>query len=64
VDRTKEELLPLALRSKEIQHAWNNRSGLDRSLVTWVFRISRYHWIHSYRPRCGLSAPRRLFIDR
>jgi hypothetical protein len=64
VDRTKEELLALALRSKEIQYAWNNRSGLDRALVTWAFRISCYDWIHSCRPRCGLGAPRRPFIDR
>jgi hypothetical protein len=54
----------LALGSKETKHAWVNRRSSDCSLVTRVFCISRYHWIHSHPPRRGYSAPRVPFVAR
>ena len=54
----------LALGDKEFQTCLGQSQRFDRSLVTRVFRLSRYHWIHSHRSRRGFSAPRLPFLER
>jgi hypothetical protein len=44
-------------------HAWDTRCSSNRSLVAWIFRVSRYHGIHPHRPRCGNRAACHPFVE-
>ena len=46
------------------KHAWNNRHSLDRSLVAWIFRVSRNCRFYPRRSYCGLGTARASFYER
>ena len=51
-------------QNEEIKNAWDNRSSSDRSLVAWIFRISRNRKFHSRRADCWFGITRVSFYER
>jgi len=46
------------------KNAWDNRRNSDCSLVTWIFRISCNHCLHSHCPSCWPDTTCSAFRDR